>query len=230
MEDHQLWMEKAMKYAQEALSNGEVPVGCIFVYKKQELATGANRVNETKNATSHAEMVAIQKVMRWCAERNCDYKEVFREMTLYVTVEPCIMCAGALRQMGIPLVVYGCSNERFGGCGSILNIASDPLPSLGPSYDVIRGVMAAEAVQLLKEFYKRENPNAPEEKRKIKQASEWWSRFPSFCSRFCTWDGELRNVCILLSSPFSQRILERGVCWILCFWCENHRTGSCCID
>lgn len=161
-----------MEYAQEARSNGEVPVGCIFVYKKQELATGANRVNETKNATGHAEMVAIEKVLRWCAEQKLDHKEVFREITLYVTVEPCIMCAGALRQMGIPLVVYGCSNERFGGCGSVLDIAADPLPSLGPSYDVIKGVMAAEAVRLLKQFYKAENPNAPEDRRKIKEVSE----------------------------------------------------------
>ncbi|KAK7088098.1 hypothetical protein V1264_022060 [Littorina saxatilis] len=171
MEEHDAWMQKAMGYAQEALSNGEVPVGCVLVYQNQELATGANRVNETKNATSHAEMVAIQKVMRWCVEQNRNQKEVFREITLYVTVEPCIMCAGALRQMGVPLVVYGCSNDRFGGCGSILNIASDSLPSLGPGYDVIKGVLAEEAVQLLKQFYKHENPNAPDDKRKIKQAS-----------------------------------------------------------
>ena len=171
MEEHKAWMQKAMYYAEEALSAREVPVGCILVYKNQELATGGNRVNETKNATAHAEMVAIQKVMKWCCDHGHDQSKVFSELTLYVTVEPCIMCAGALRQMGIPLVVYGCSNDRFGGCGSILDIASDPLPSLGPSFDTIKGVMADEAVQLLKQFYKGENPNAPEDKRKSKSVS-----------------------------------------------------------
>ncbi|XP_076472970.1 LOW QUALITY PROTEIN: tRNA-specific adenosine deaminase 2-like [Babylonia areolata] len=172
MEDHEKWMHKAMQYAQEALCRGEVPVGCILVYQNhQELATGGNVVNETRNATGHAEMVALQRVMTWCDEQGRDHGDVFRDVVLYVTVEPCIMCAAALRQVGIPLVVFGCNNERFGGCGSILNIASDGLTSLGPGYDIIRGVLAEEAVLLLKQFYKGENPHAPQDKRKIKPAS-----------------------------------------------------------
>lgn len=171
MEEHINWMSKAMVYAEEALERGEVPVGCIFVYEDQEIATGGNRVNETKNATCHAEIVAIEKVREWCSLRKKDQQDVFRALTLYVTVEPCVMCAGALRQIGVPLVVYGCSNERFGGCGSVLNIAADQLSSLGSSFDVIKGVLAEEAVQLLKQFYKGENPNVPEDKRKPKQIS-----------------------------------------------------------
>lgn len=169
MDLHLAWMQKALSHAEEALKNKEVPVGCIFVYKDQEVACGGNRVNETKNATAHAEIVALEKVREWCAEKGLDAGEVLREATLYVTVEPCIMCAGALRQMGVPLIVFGCNNERFGGCGSILDVAADDLPSLGPSYDVIKGVMADQAVHLLKQFYKGENPNAPEDKRKSKQ-------------------------------------------------------------
>ncbi|KAL8619150.1 hypothetical protein ACOMHN_019422 [Nucella lapillus] len=171
MEEHTKWMHRAMQYAREALASGEVPVGCILVYQNQELATGGNRVNETKNATSHAEVVAMRTVMDWCEQHGRLQRQVFREVTVYVTVEPCIMCAGALRQMGIPLVVYGCSNERFGGCGSILDVASDRLESLGPGFDVVRGVLGQEAVQLLKQFYKGENPNAPEDKRKTKALS-----------------------------------------------------------
>ncbi|XP_050409904.1 tRNA-specific adenosine deaminase 2-like [Patella vulgata] len=168
MEDHTRWMNRAMDLAREALKNKEVPVGCILVYKDQELAQGRNEVNETKNATRHAEIVAIEKVLKWCDENNKNSDEIFENITLYVTVEPCIMCAAALRQMKIPLVVYGCANDRFGGCKSILPVASDELPTLGPKLVCISGLLAEEAVDILKEFYKGENLNAPEDKRKIK--------------------------------------------------------------
>nr|KAG5700598.1 hypothetical protein BaRGS_015394 [Batillaria attramentaria] len=79
-------MTKALDYADEALKKGEVPVGCIFVYEDEEIATGGNRVNETKNATSHAEIVAIEKVMNWCAENGHDQREVFRQLFTLVRV------------------------------------------------------------------------------------------------------------------------------------------------
>lgn len=162
-------MEKSFDYATEALKANEVPVGCILVFDDKEvIGVGRNEVNETKNATRHAEIVAIDMVLKWCQEEKLKYAEVFEKTVLYVTVEPCIMCAGALRQMGVPLVVYGCANERFGGCGSILRVHEDELPSLGPKFQCISGIMAERAVNLLKEFYKGENLNAPEEKRKLK--------------------------------------------------------------
>ncbi|XP_046361525.2 tRNA-specific adenosine deaminase 2-like [Haliotis rufescens] len=170
-DEHFVWMGKAMELAHNALKNREVPVGCIMVYKDEVIATGRNEVNETKNATRHAEIVAIEEVFKWCKANDKKATEVFSELVLYVTVEPCIMCAGALKQMHVPMVVFGCANERFGGCGSILNVASDDLPSLGPKFVCISGVMADEAVKLLKNFYKGENPHAPEDKRKSKQAA-----------------------------------------------------------
>lgn len=166
--EHNLWMERTFELAEEALKCGEVPVGCLLVHDGQEIAVGKNEVNETKNATRHAEIVAIDKVLKYCEENGIDSKTVFRTCVLYVTVEPCIMCTGSLRQMEIPLVIYGCANERFGGCGSILSVHSDDLPSLGPPLQCIRGAMADRAVNLLKDFYRGENPNAPESKRKIK--------------------------------------------------------------
>lgn len=167
-EVHMKWMERSFNLAEEALKSGEVPVGCLLVYKDEELAVGRNEVNETKNATRHAEIVAIDRVLKYCEENKLDFKSVFRECVLYVTVEPCIMCAGALRQMEIPLVIYGCANDRFGGCGSILSVHSDDLPSLGPSFQCISGIMAERAIQILKDFYRGENINAPEDKRKVK--------------------------------------------------------------
>lgn len=100
-------------------------MGCIMVYKNQIIGTGRNEVNETKNATRHAELVAIDQVKLWCEKRCLCFEEVLGECCLYVTVEPCIMCSAALRYLGVPKVVFGCANERFGGCGSILNIHTD---------------------------------------------------------------------------------------------------------
>ncbi|XP_048392128.1 tRNA-specific adenosine deaminase 2 isoform X2 [Stegostoma tigrinum] len=120
-------------------------------------------------ATRHAEMVAIDQVLEWCHQRDRDQKEVFEQVVLYVTVEPCIMCAAALRLLNIPLVVYGCENERFGGCGSVLNISKDDLQQTGTPFQCIGGYRANEAVELLKTFYKAENPNAPKSKVRKKQ-------------------------------------------------------------
>jgi tRNA-specific adenosine deaminase 2 len=161
-------MEKSFEYAEEAMRNGEVPVGCIIVYEDTVIANGRNEVNETKNATRHAEIVAIDNVLQWCREKGKDWREVFHKCSLYVTVEPCIMCSGAVRNVGIGRVVYGCANERFGGCGSVLNVHKDSLLQLGPQFECVQGLMSDRAVNLLKNFYKGENSNAPESKRKIK--------------------------------------------------------------
>lgn len=167
-DDIQRWMAVAFEMASEALENGEVPVGCLMVYKNEILGKGRNEVNDTKNATRHAEMVAFDQVLEWCRSRDLDFKEVCAHTTLYVTVEPCIMCAAALRLLSIPMIVYGCGNERFGGCGSVLSIASDNDLLTGSPLKCISGYRAEEAVEMLKQFYKQENPNAP--KCKVRKA------------------------------------------------------------
>eukprot|EP00057_Strongylocentrotus_purpuratus_P015955 XP_011670429.1 PREDICTED: tRNA-specific adenosine deaminase 2 [Strongylocentrotus purpuratus] len=158
------WMTEAVNMAKQALGRGEVPVGCLLVYEDQIIGTGGNAVNETKNATRHAEILALEEAMRWCDDKQLEREEVFSRTKLFVTVEPCIMCAGALRIMGIKKVVYGCRNERFGGCGSILSVNSDELPSIGEPFECKAGLYADTAVQLLQEFYKGQNPNAPNPK------------------------------------------------------------------
>ena len=167
------WMKQALDLAQQALEVGEVPVGCLLVYKGNTteviIGQGRNEVNETKNASRHAEMIAIDQALDWGKEQGLDQQEVFSKCTLYVTVEPCIMCSGALRGLQISAVIYGCANERFGGCGSVLNISGDDLQSGRPSLRCIPGVFADTAVQMLKDFYKGENPNAPPEKKKMKR-------------------------------------------------------------
>ncbi|KAM4713147.1 tRNA-specific adenosine deaminase 2 isoform 2-T2 [Anableps anableps] len=163
-EEMKKWMSKAFEMARDALENGEVPVGCLMVHRGEVVGQGRNEVNETKNATRHAEMVALDQVLDWCRHSNLDARSVCEQTVLYVTVEPCIMCAAALRLTNIPLVVYGCGNERFGGCGSVLDVSSADLPGTGTAFRCVSGHRAEEAVEMLKTFYKQENPNAPKPK------------------------------------------------------------------
>ncbi|XP_071538535.1 tRNA-specific adenosine deaminase 2 [Panulirus ornatus] len=158
------WMLEAFHQAREALASGEVPVGCVFVYNSEIVARGRNAVNETHNATRHAEMNCVDELLKWCKVRNLDYKTVFPEVSIYVTVEPCGMCADALGQLCIKNIAFGCSNDRFGGCGSVVDV-----PKLyNYPMNLKKGVRAEEAIELLKEFYKGENPNAPTGKAKRK--------------------------------------------------------------
>ncbi|XP_044025131.1 tRNA-specific adenosine deaminase 2 isoform X1 [Siniperca chuatsi] len=135
-EEIEKWMASAFDMAKDALESGEVPVGCLMVYNDEVVGKGRNEVNETKNATRHAEMVALDQLLDWCRRSNLDVSSVCQRTALYVTVEPCIMCAAALRLLNIPAVVYGCRNERFGGCGSVLNVSSANLPQTGTTFKV----------------------------------------------------------------------------------------------
>lgn len=118
-------MQAAFNLAYEALADGEVPVGCVMVYRGNILSRGKNEVTKTKNATRHAEMICTDEILKWCHDENLDHREIFPEVEVFVTVEPCIMCAAAMKLLFIKRVVYGCANERFGGCGSVLNVHTD---------------------------------------------------------------------------------------------------------
>jgi tRNA-specific adenosine deaminase 2 len=155
------FMEDALQLAKKANENKEVPVGCLFVWNSQILATGSNLVNETKNATRHAEFICIDQVLDHCRREGLDYRAVFGEVSVVVTVEPCIMCAAALINLGVREVIFGCKNDRFGG-----QTVVDVFGLLRSAIPVKGGVRAAEAMDLLKEFYKGENPSAPVAKKK----------------------------------------------------------------
>ena len=154
------WMDLALEKAKDSLKVGEVPVGCLFIYESEVIAIGSNTVNETRNATRHAEMNCIDEVLNFCKQKQLDYKEVFQNIDVVVTVEPCIMCAAALHELQIRSIVYGCANDRFGGCTSVFEVAK----VCDSEVKVIGNVKGDEAMQLLKDFYKGENPNAPESK------------------------------------------------------------------
>ena len=175
---HLKWMKHAYDMAQHALQCGEVPVGCVIVSEGQVIARGYNEVNASLNATRHAEMVAVDQLLEHCSIVGHSIEEVCAASTMYVTVEPCIMCAHALRITGVCRVVFGCNNERFGGCGSVLNVHEKqlfPSYSLDPKevvslkpLELVSGIMKEEAVSLLQQFYEGENPNTAQPKLKGK--------------------------------------------------------------
>lgn len=159
------YMEIAFQHAHDALKNQEVPVGCIFVYDDKIIAKGRNTVNETRNATRHAEMNCIDDVIAYCKENHLNFKNVFENISIYVTVEPCIMCAAALYDLKVKSILFGCRNDRFGG-QTVFDVSS----VLNPLQTVVNGgYRAEEAMALLKEFYKGVNPSAPLSKVKIKK-------------------------------------------------------------
>jgi len=156
------FMDMAFGQAREALAAGEVPIGCVFVTDNGEVvARSRNEVNLTKNATRHAEMVAIDLVQSMASP--C----LYTMLSVYVNVEPCIMCAAALMKVKVKAIYFGCANDKFGGCGSVGNLV-EILSKLDSSHKVVMsgGHRASEAVELLKEFYNGENPNAPNPKLK----------------------------------------------------------------
>ncbi len=120
------------------------------------------------NPTRHAEFNAIDEAMNWCSNMQLNWLDVFKTATLYVTCEPCIMCASALKLVHIKTWVYGCSNERFGGCGSVLNIHTDNLSNTTATQDItiVKGVEEEQAIKLLQSFYACENPFTSEPKLK----------------------------------------------------------------
>ncbi|KAG7092159.1 hypothetical protein E1B28_008528 [Marasmius oreades] len=166
MSRHDHWMKEAMNMAEEALASGEVPVGCVFVRDEKIIAKARNRTNELRNATRHAELEAIDQILldKELTPEVSQYP--LSTTTLYVTVEPCIMCASALRQMGIREVFYGCGNERFGGCGSVLGVNKELGHPVHPSYNTTGGFRREEAIMILRRFYITENTKAPVPKSK----------------------------------------------------------------
>lgn len=157
-------MQEAFNEARGALDKGEVPVGAIFYDTQTQkiIARGCNSVNATKNATRHAEFNCIDQVLAKNTKNSSNYQ--WENIVVYVNVEPCIMCAGALVDLKVAAVFFGCNNDRFGGCGSVLKVQDLLQESCKTLFK--GGFRQLEAVDILKEFYKGENPNAPVEKRK----------------------------------------------------------------
>lgn len=163
----QRFMREALAEAEKALEANEVPVGCVIVRTADGhiLARGHNNTVATGNATRHAEFEAIDAALRDAAP-DVDATELFGGCTLYVTCEPCVMCAAALRYAGFKRVCFGCRNDKFGGCGSAIDAHRSPRD--GDGFDYEEGVFREEAVALFRRFYSRENTNAPQPRKRTR--------------------------------------------------------------
>lgn len=139
-------MRQALMLAQEAAEEGEVPVGCVITLGDKIVGRGRNRRETGKNALAHAELEAINDACKTLGGWR------LWQCTLYVTLEPCPMCAGAIINARIPRVVYGGTDVRFGACGSVTDLFSMPF---NHRPEVESGILAEESLALLQEFFQR---------------------------------------------------------------------------
>ncbi len=138
-------MGLAMREAEQAYEEGEVPVGAVVVFEDKVIGRGYNRMAQLSDATAHAEMVALSAAYNrfgdWRLE-NC---------TIFCTLEPCAMCAGALVLSRVERIVYGAQDPKFGACGSIFDIPTEK--KLNHRIEVVGGVMADEVARMMKDFF-----------------------------------------------------------------------------
>lgn len=139
-------MKAAIREAYKAYALGEVPIGCVIVYQGKVIGRGYNRRNTDKNTLAHAEITAIRKASKKIGDWRLE------ECTLFVTLEPCQMCSGAIVQARIPEVVIGCMNPKAGCAGSIINILN--MKEFNHQVKTTYGVMEKECMELLKTFFK----------------------------------------------------------------------------
>lgn len=168
-DDHLQHMKTSVRLGRYALDRGETPVACVFVHAPTNriVAYGMNDTNRSLTGVAHAEFMGIGQIREFLS--SSELGPFFKDIVLYVTVEPCIMCASALKQLGIGKVVFGAGNERFGGNGSVLKINGDDCTT-GPFYESIPGVLRREAIMLLRYFYVRSNERAPKPRTKGERA------------------------------------------------------------
>ena len=160
MTEQERYMKEAIRQAKKAAAIGEVPIGCVIVYEGKIIARGYNRRKTDKNTLAHAELQAIKRA----SKRLGDWR--LEGCAMYVTLEPCQMCAGALVQARITEVVIGCMNPKAGCAGSILNLLE--MPQFNHQVKVTRGVLGEECSTILKDFFKDLRVRVKEEKRQEK--------------------------------------------------------------
>ena len=158
MTQDEKYMKEAMKQAKKAADIGDVPIGCVIVYHDKIIARGYNKRNKMKTTLAHAELLAMKKASKVLNDWRLE------ECTMYVTLEPCQMCAGAIVQARIPKVVIGAMNPKAGCAGSILNILQ--MDRFNHQVEITKGVLEEECSDMMKEFFHMV-------REKKKQEKEW---------------------------------------------------------
>jgi tRNA(adenine34) deaminase len=143
----EFFMKEALREAQKAFEKDEVPIGAVAVFKNQIIGRGHNQTEGLKDPTAHAEIIAIT------AAANALSSWRLNDVEMYTTVEPCIMCAGALVLARVKRIIFGARDEKFGGCGSVFNIVNEP--KLNHRVEITEGVLGTEAASLMKSFFSK---------------------------------------------------------------------------
>ncbi len=143
----EIFMREAIRQARMAAEADEVPVGAVIVFERKIIARAHNQIETLKDPTAHAEMIAITQATHYLD------RKWLQECTLYVTIEPCSMCVGALVLARIKQVCFGAQEPKTGACGSVINIANHR--SLNHRMDVTGGILADECSLLVKEFFQK---------------------------------------------------------------------------
>lgn len=146
MENHEKYMKEAIKQAKKAYKLGEVPIGCVIVYKDEIIGKGYNRRNTDKNTLSHAEIIAIKRA----SKKMGDWR--LEDCIMYVTLEPCQMCSGAIVQSRMKEIVIGSMNPKAGCAGSVLNLLQ--MEEFNHQVTIKSGILQEDCTNLLKKFFK----------------------------------------------------------------------------
>lgn len=147
MTSDEKYMKEALRQAKKAGAIGEVPIGCVIVYEDKIIARGYNRRTIDRNVLSHAEINAIRKACKVIGDWRLE------GCTMYVTLEPCPMCAGSIVQARIPRVVMGCMNPKAGCAGSVLDLLHQE--GFNHQVETVTGIMEEECSMLMKNFFKQ---------------------------------------------------------------------------
>lgn len=139
------WMEQAFLEAEKAYQKKEVPVGAVVVYENRIIGRGHNLIETLQDPTAHAEILAITAAANYLASWRLD------DTSLYVTLEPCSMCAGAILNARIREVVFGVSDSKFGACGSVVNILQNE--RINSDVSMIPGILQIKCESILKDFF-----------------------------------------------------------------------------
>ena len=144
-EPHRNWMKKALRLAERAYEAGEVPIGAVVVHNDRMVGRGYNMVESLNDATAHAEMLAITAASDTLGSKHLS------DCTLYVTLEPCPMCAGAMVLSRLKRIVFGAFDEKAGAASTLYNIPQDD--RLNHRVDIISGIEAEQSASLLRSFF-----------------------------------------------------------------------------
>ena len=145
--DHEYWMTQAFREAEKAYDQGEVPIGAVVVFENRIIGKGYNSIENLQDPTAHAEIIAIT-----AAANHLDSRRLL-DTALYVTIEPCSMCAGAIIQARIPLLVYGAADPKAGACGTLYNIVQDN--RLNHNVKLVKGILETKCSLIMSDFFRK---------------------------------------------------------------------------